>query len=154
MAVTIIVPRKLDEAMITALSILVSKGNYYHDACSLCGIWETTLYDWLKQAEIDFNAGRESIFTRLHESLKRAKAEARSKMVAVVIQAAEQKRDWLPAITYLERTDPEHWGRKDRRTLDINEHKEITVTTVEVHHHDGMSQIVEGEAKELPPGTG
>ena len=120
------VPRKLDDAMITALSDLVSKGNYYHDACSICDISEPAFYDWIKLAQQDETAGLtegESPYIRLVKSLQKARAQARAEFVAVVREAALVKREWIPAVTYLERTDPEHWGRKDRTRVDVVQKK-------------------------------
>jgi len=111
------IPRKLDDAMVEALSDLVRKGNYYHDACALVEISEPCLYGWIKLGVKDEKDGLskdESIYFRLVKSLQKARAEARAAFVAVIHEAATVKREWLPAITYLERTDPGNWGRKDR----------------------------------------
>lgn len=152
------IPRKLDDAMIVALSDLVSKGNYYHDACAIAGISEPTYYEWIKLARQDETNGlteESSIYLRLAKSLQKARADNRAQFVAVIKEAAFVKREWLPAITYLERTDPDNWGRKDRVRVDSHETKEITVTHVEIVLNEAgrAPQVIEGEVKELPEGA-
>ncbi len=153
---------KLDDYMIEALSDCISKGNYIHDACSLAGISEPSFYSWVNQAQQDEKNGldeTQSVYLRMLKSIQKAKADNRAQFVAVIKEAAVKDRQWLPAITYLERTDPEHWGRKDRTRIDINETKEITITHVEynlsgapghplldIEHQQG--EVVEGEVVE------
>lgn len=146
-------PSKLDEAMITALSDLVAKGNYLHDAAAVAGIDESTLYLWMRQGKSDIEKNIQSLHSKLHQSMQKAKAANRAAFVEVIRDAAVVKREWLPAITYLERTDPEHWGRKDRQTIIVDEHK--TVQVIVKHYVEELptpGQVVEGECKELPQG--
>lgn len=148
------VPRKLNQGTIDALSLAVSKGNYNVTACQLAGVSDKTLYEWLAQAEVDSIAGLDaesSLYVCLAESLKRAEAYAEAKLVDVVRESAEIKRDWLPAITFLERRHPDRWGRRERRQIDINETKTIRITHVEIAMTElGESPIIEGESRELP----
>lgn len=123
---------KLDDAMIIALSDLIAKGNYYHDACAIVGIAEPTFYKWINQAQADEANGlspQNSIHVRFVKSVQKARAQNRADFVAVIKETATVKRDWLSAMTFLERTDPEHWGRKDRtvsgNTYNINVEKAI-----------------------------
>lgn len=146
-------PSKLTPEMTTALSEVIAKGNYYVTACQLCGIDESTLWLWLKQAQEDASNGLETGFTRLFKSLKEAEARAETRLVEVVREAAEVKREWLPAITFLERRHPDRWGRRDRTRIDINETKTITITHVEYSLAPGIpGEIIEGESRELLEG--
>ena len=141
------IPRKLNQGMIDALSLAISKGNYAVTACQLAGIAEPSLYDWINLAKEDQEAGRESIYTSLVKSLKKAEAQAEAALVEVVREAGTVKREWLPAMTFLERRHPDRWGRKDRTRVDINETKTIKITRVEVLLNPGQEQpaIIEGE---------
>jgi len=147
---------KLNDSMITAICDIVSKGNYYVTACNICGVTPQTFYNWMQQAEKDETDGKteeNSLFLKFLYSVKRAEAIAESKLVDVVRESAEVKREWLPAMTFLERRHPDRWGRKDRNTVTIDEHKTITITHVEViKPADYVGQIVEGEARELTEG--
>lgn len=146
------VPRKLDNTMIEALSTVIAEGNYYITACSLCGISEPAFYGWVKLAEKDNDNGLtedESIYIRLVKSLKKAEAQAEANFLSVVKHAAVNKREWLPAMTFLERRHPDRWGRKDRNTVTIDERKTITITHVEVVKPQGY---IDSEAMELLEG--
>lgn len=151
------IPRKLNQGMIDALSLAIAEGNYPTTACQLCGIDWHTLDRWVvlgfeesKRDEPD----RENIYLRLYTAIKKAEAESESAMVTVVRKAATEKKEWLPAMTYLERRHPDRWGRKDRTRVDINERKAITITHVEVvlDRGDGK-EIIEGESRELKEGS-
>ncbi len=109
--------------MIEALSTIIAKGNYYITACNMCGISEPAFYGWINRAEDDLERGLsedESIFIRLVKSLKKAEAESEAAILDVVKDAAVTKREWLPAMTFLERRHPDRWGRKDRTQQGVN----------------------------------
>lgn len=147
------IPRKLNDGMIEALSLAIAKGNYAVTACQLCGIDEKTLWNWLAYGTKDVEAGVESLYSKLILSLKRAEAESEREMVNIVREAATIKKEWLPAMTFLERRHPDRWGRKDRTKVDINEKRVITITHVEVVLNQGDGkQIIEGESRELKEG--
>ncbi len=151
------IPRKLNPGMIQALSEVIAKGNYATVACQLCGISEDCFYSWLEQSREDQENGltsENSLYLRLAESLKRAESQAEAELVNVVRESATVKKEWLPAMTFLERRHPDRWGRKDRTRVDINEKKSITITHVEVVLNQGDSQapVVEGESRELKEG--
>lgn len=142
------IPRKLNEGMITALSEAIAKGNYAQTACNLVGVWPETLIRWIHQAEDDDAKGlteEESIYIRLHQAIKKAESQAEARLVEVVREAAEVKREWLPAMTFLERRHPDRWGRKDRSQVTIDERKTVTITRVEVVKPEGYidSQAIE-----------
>jgi len=141
--------------MIEALYTVIAEGNYYITACKLCGISENCFYEWIKLAQQDTDDGLtedDSIYVRMAKSLKKAEAEAERKFLDVVRDAATVKREWLPAMTFLERRHPDRWGRKDRSMVTIDEKRSITITRVEVVRPDGY--IIEGEARELGEGEG
>jgi len=91
------------------------------------------------------------------ESLKKAEAQAEAELVRVVRETATKKKEWLPAITFLERRHPDRWGRRDKTTVDINENKNITITRVTVIKDYGegykelerrSGELIEGEVIE------
>jgi hypothetical protein len=125
-------PLKLNDTMIDALAELVAAGNYLVTAAQVCKIDYTSLNRWLNIAQDDLNAGNETVFTKLYYALKAAEARAEADFVAVVKEAAQVKREWLPAMTFLERRHPERWGRRDRLQVDQHTTQEIVVSQVEV----------------------
>jgi len=145
------VPRKLNNGLITAISHAIAKGNYAQTACYLTGITPQTFINWSHQAQKDEQNGltsEDSIYLRLFESVKKAEAIAEAKLVEVVRESAEVKREWLPAMTFLERRHPDRWGRKDRSQVTIDEHKTITITRVEVVKPEGYIDSVTVEQLE------
>jgi len=139
--------------MIDALSLAISNGNYAVTACQLCDISNNQFYLWHQQAETDIQQGlteEDSIYIKLYYSVKRAEAAAEDALVEVVREAGTVKREWLPAMTFLERRHPDRWGRRDRRDININETKTINITRVEIAMPRG--ELIEGEARELPEG--
>ncbi len=146
------IPRKLNKGMIQALSLAIAKGNYAVTACQLCDITEQALWDWHQQAKTDYELGldsEESIYIKLAEALKRAESQAEAELVNVVRESAIAKKEWLPAMTFLERRHPDRWGRKDRTKIDI-EKKTVTITRVEIVLSD--IPVIEGEYKEVTNG--
>ena len=153
---TLPIPRKLNQGMITALSKAIANGNYPSVACQLCGIDWHTLQRWVNLGDEELSRDEpdtENIYLRLSTAIKRAESESEALMVEVVRRAATEKKEWVPAMTYLERRHPDRWGRKDRTRVDINERKAITITHVEVvlDRGDGK-EIIEGESRELKEG--
>ena len=150
------IPRKLNQGMIDAIALVISKGNYPTVACQLAGIDWHTLQKWIKlgsQELTEDNPNSESIYLRLVTALKRAEAQAEAELVNVVRESAMVKKEWLPAMTFLERRHPDRWGRKDRTRVDITEKKTITITHVEVVLNQGEGQqVIEGESRELKEG--
>lgn len=148
------IPRKLDEAMIIALSEYVAKGNYAQHACYLCGIDESTYYLWMKQAQGDIEQGQETIYTSLFKAVKRARAAAQAELIEVARNAASQKKDGYLAVTIMERTDPENWGRKDRiqpsgNTYNINIDKALVDASGKLEAALGQLAIREWQPGEV-----
>ena len=143
------IPRKLNQGMIDALSEYIRKGNYAVVACRLCKIDEVTFYNWVNQGAADELAGRETIYSSLVKSLKTAEGEAESLMVETARNAAVQKRDGYLAITVNERRHPERWGRRERKSIDITEHRVIEVTHVEVIKDTGEHQVIDAQEVRL-----
>ena len=96
----------------TKIVDLVKGGNYAHVSAQACGIGNSTFYEWLETGEADKEAGKPSIFADLAEAISLARAEAQTLAVYAVRRAFGT--DWKAAMTYLERTDPKQWGRKDQ----------------------------------------
>jgi len=139
--------------MIAALSEYIRKGNYAVTACQLCDIEESTYYDWIDYAKQDLKAGKESIYTSLYKSLKKAEADAEDLMVQTARNAAIQKRDGYLAMTVNERRHPDRWGRRERRDVNINETKTINITRIEVLMPQvAIPEVIEGEVREIIEG--
>jgi hypothetical protein len=85
-------------------------GNTRTDAALIAGLNPHTLSDWCKR------------FPQFSAAVEKAEAEARARMVAIVAKAAVHT--WTAAAWYLERRDPEHFGRRDRLDMTLDARRE------------------------------
>lgn len=147
-------PTKLTPKLIDQICQVVANGNYIQTACQIVNISKPTYYDWLKRGGEDQQTGIETVYSSFLNAIKKAEADSEAKMVEVIRQVATEKKEWLPAMTYLERRHPDRWGRKDRSKVDITERKAVTITHVEVvlDKGDGTT-VVEGESREIKNAT-
>jgi hypothetical protein len=88
-------------------------------AFRLVGLNADTGWDWLR-------AGRERPddyphYVQLAEDIDHAIAEVQAERVDQILAAAQDPKHWTAAAWYLERTDPQTWGRKDRVQLDAGD---------------------------------
>ena len=101
-------PTKLTPDLQEKICGYISKGNYIRTACMACGVTETSYYSWLDLAEQGSN-GIHAVFL---EAVKKAEAEAEATLVQMVQETAP--KNWLAAMTMLERRWPGGWSRIDR----------------------------------------
>ena len=162
----------ISPAIIEALTNLVAKGNYNITACNIVGITERTFYDWWKHGEQDTEAGIETLYSSLFQSLKNAEAKSESEMMERVRGAAlpgvkskettigpdgsttikihETGGDWLAGATYLERRHRERWGRPAPIQVNVDQSKTVQISHVEiVLSETGRQPSIEGESREL-----
>jgi transposase-like protein len=121
--------------IVNQIAEIVAAGNYVEVACRSVGIDDGSFYGWLRKAQDDIKEGleaEESIYIRFFNAIKAAEAQAELKTLAVVQEAAQVKREWLPAMTFLERRHPERWGRKDRLQVDQHTTKEVIISRMTV----------------------
>lgn len=90
----------------------IREGASNRAAAAQAGVPESTLYDWLVRGQ-----GDEEPFRTFRSAFEKAKADREAKFVGLIQQAAEDGT-WQAAAWYLERTDPEHYGRKERHQLE------------------------------------
>jgi len=135
-------PTKLTLALQDKICQIIADGHYLITACNAVGIHPETFRRWLEWAESEANNGG-GIYYEFSLSIKRAEAQAEQALLAVVKDKAIIGKEWLPAMTILERRHPERWGRKDRSIVSIEDHKTITITTVEVVKDYGNRKIEE-----------
>lgn len=130
------------ERLIEALTI----GAYREEACDYAPLDRSSLLRWMERGEAhtarmetyqkalqawEDKGGKDSktkkpkqpdqeeaIYTAFAARVKRAEADARIAAITAVRTGFNQPggKGWIAAMTYLERKDPKHWGRKDRNT--------------------------------------
>lgn len=116
---------KLTKKLIQEICRYIEAGNYAKTACLACGISEPTFYDWLKKGEQALKEGEKNIFSEFLKSIKEARAKAEIRNVAIINKAATDNAkhaEW-----WLERTNPEFWGRKDEFHLEHSGKIDISI---------------------------
>lgn len=101
--------KRSDPQVIEAITKALKAGCTKKDACSLASISEQTFYRWLREGEKDSEGGEAWQFC---ESIKKAIAEARARNVTIIQKHAVN--NWTAAAWWLERSDPESWGKRDK----------------------------------------
>jgi hypothetical protein len=104
-------PRRLADVVIER----VRAGAYPEDAAISVGVDRATFYRWKQRGRprvLDSKVLRaDPVYRDFCDALDRARAEAR--VLAVASIRAAFSKDWRAAVTYLERTDPAHWRRRE-----------------------------------------
>ena len=128
---TILTPELADQ-----LLSIIGRGHYINAACASVGITKQTLSHWRKLAE----QGVEP-YTDLIDRLKTAYEAAEVALGDKVLAAADLPQHWPAAMTYLERTRPEKYGRRDQGT-------QVVVTQFVFRNEEiGKGDVVEVESR-------
>jgi transposase-like protein len=105
------------QAIINALN----SGNWLETAAHYAGIASATLYNWLDRGRIErerIDADEEpyeseSAYVEFLEAVEKARSQAQVRAVGL-IQKAAIDGTWQAAAWFLERSDPQRWGRYGR----------------------------------------
>lgn len=116
---------KLNDDMIQRASQLIKEGNYAVVVCQYLGINESTYYGYVKQAEIDIEAGNDTIFTKFFKSIK--EADAYAEMEAVKNIKASSQSSWQASAWYLERKHKDKWSVKQALELTGKDGNELNI---------------------------
>jgi hypothetical protein len=154
---------EIQEAIITALR----NGHYMDDAANLVGISEHTAYNWIargrkasEETEQGIEPAAEELkYLRFFQSVKAARSEAIDRNLTV-IRTAAQDGSWQASAWYLERTNPQKWGRRDTVALTGAEGQQVSVEISPIDTlreklqamEERALQIVETQGRELPSG--
>jgi hypothetical protein len=82
-------------------------GVHMEPAAELAGLTPNTIRNWLKRGE-----AHEQPFDAFLRAFKRARANAEARITKNVLKASELPQYWAAGATYLERTYPDRWGRR------------------------------------------
>ena len=139
-------PTKLTPALQERLVEVIRRGHYISTACQAAGISQEALSQWRDRA-----AKGEELYMAFVDAAEKARAEAEITLFDRVISASELPgaQGWLPAITALERSRPERYGRQDRLQV---EGRTLVEIEVRVSYVNPPQLELEGEVLELPPG--
>ena len=99
-------PTKLTPQVHKAILDGVGKGMPIARMCSLLRITRSSYYEWLRRGR-----DGEEPYAALVEDLEHVEAELEKRLIGVVMEAAIEGKNWIPAMTILERKWPENYGR-------------------------------------------
>lgn len=100
-------PTKLTPEIGEALAKFVRTGNNIDASCALVGVGKRTVYDWLYKGVND----KKGAYHDFAQLMEKAKAEAEAVRVGRIGQAGAAG-EWTADAWWLERVNPERWGRK------------------------------------------
>lgn len=107
-------PSKLTPRLRERIALAVSSGASYRAAAASAGVAESTLHLWLARGRAEQGAARrargEARYVLLVEAVEQASARAEVRAAALFSRAAEN--DWRAAAWFLERRDPQTFGRR------------------------------------------
>jgi hypothetical protein len=129
-------PSKLTAETVEALLESIEEGQTYKAACHCAAISYQTFRNWIERAHDDIASDSLSEYVVFLDLLSRAEAVAERKAVRAWTSAFTE--DYRAARDFLERRNPEQWGRRDR--VDIN--AKVAVGVVLLPSLDG----------DIPPG--
>jgi len=96
----------------------IKKGSSRTAAFASTGLNADTIFGWLRSAKINPEMYPE--YVKLLTDIEREEADVQIQMSEVVVNAALSGNPnmWPAAMTYLERRDPENWGKRDKTTIE------------------------------------
>lgn len=100
------------------------EGHFARTAAETSAITEQTLYNWLRKGEDPDHYPEHAAFL---EAYRRAEATAEERAIKAIQDA--YPIDWRAAMTYLERSHPDRWAR--RQNVDVTSNGE-PIRTIEV----------------------
>ena len=106
-------------------AIKLKKGGANHkDIAAALGVCPQTFSRWINQPKTENQR-------ELCEGLKKAEADYKNALLAIIAKSAET-RDWKAAAWLLERKYPEEYSRVDRVTANVHQKQEAEVRCVHV----------------------
>jgi transposase-like protein len=129
--------RKYNEQVHQIIVDSMRNGNHASTAAHLAGINPTTLGDWVRPVRHARERGEtrdQQIYPEywdLMEDMEKAEAEFEESMVGVVTQTALSgaPNTWQAAMTILERTRPERFGKRDALKIQGDDEHPLQVET-------------------------
>jgi hypothetical protein len=126
----------LDKACEQSIIEAIQLGGHLDDAAQRGGINRRTLYRWLekgKQYQADLEKGSEPNkddlpYYNLMRNVEDTSASVRLRMVGRILVAADD--DWKAAAWYLERSQPEQWGRRNQPIEAVVAEQQQSIDTI------------------------
>ena len=117
----------------------IAKGVSITDAGLIAGLGKDTIHDWLSKGR--HAPGQHPELALLAQDVEVAQAIRRGRAVENIITVGDSQApgSWQANAWFLERTDPENWGRKDRVEVQGGDKPQTQINTV---------VLIDGDARE------
>ena len=88
---------------------LVSNGFTYKDICAVCGIAETTYYDWIKRGK----KAKSGKYKEFYSTVEKCKVERKNNLKEELLELGRAKEDWRSIAWMLERGYGDEFARPE-----------------------------------------
>jgi hypothetical protein len=143
--------RPSDIADIKTVALFLSEleaGVHFEPAAELAGLAPNTVRNWLKRGEREIGSGQptDSPYSSFYRAVKRCRANAESRVTKNILKASELPQYWAAGATYLERTYPDRWGRRQ-------EDSNVPRIVVQIGARDSDVSVQVGTAPQIEAGN-
>ena len=117
---------KFNEDIRETIYELVSKGYTYKDICAVCGISETTFYEWINRGK----KAKSGKYKDFYLNVEKAKSLRKNNLIDKLIEKTESKDDWKGYAWLLERGYGDEFARpevKIRQEIESKVEAEVKV---------------------------
>lgn len=122
--------KKFSKEMVNRFVQYLQEGNYISTCCKLCGIDNSTFYEWKAKAEVG-----DPEYVDFVEKIAQAEAEAEQVHVKNILDKGKEGV-WQCDAWWLERKFPEKWGRRDRINVGANDDDKQIEISIKIKEPD------------------
>jgi len=137
---------------------LLREGNYIETTAKACGLCSMSIHRWIKFGREIAKSNRdpktltkaEKWFLSFYKDVEQARAEAETMFVGIIKNAAE--KNWVAAMTLLERRHPDRWGKKDRieHSGGTNNNVDVNITGLSLEEMRSLAKLSPEETDSEP----
>ena len=118
-------PRPDDPDIIATVSQALKDGHGMRAAAAFARVSKTTLYDWWQLGLEELRTGVPGSHAAFADAVEQSYAAFEAEQLHYVKADRDKAKGWLPAMTLLDRRNPEEWGQRqqmqiEQRTLGVN----------------------------------
>ena len=119
-------PRPGDSELIALFADATEQGHGVGTAATLAGIHQTTAAEWIREGIAEREAGEEGSHIAFALAHKEAVARFVARNLGVVNESTAGPKGWLPAMTLLERRQPQDFARRFEAKVETTIEQHVT----------------------------